>query len=121
MSSADIVGGGKRSHFTEELVILNGAALSDVLDFRSVASAAIFVPASFLGEVAFKVSITEDGTFTALYDEDDALIEIATTAERWYFIPVKVFPCHFVKIWSQTAGVDTNQNADRTLVIMAKA
>jgi hypothetical protein len=121
MTTVKPYGGPKRASFTQTVVIASGANLSDVIDFRQVAGAQVIIPASFQGDIGFYVCDTDDGTFVPLLDEDSAVIEIDVTAERAQFFPAKVFPARFVKLWSQNAGSNQNQSADRSLVVMAKA
>lgn len=114
-------GGAKRAYAEFELTIASGANLTEAFDFRQLAGGQVIIPASFEGDIGFKVCNTIDGTFVILLDEEEELVQIVATPERAAFIPAKVFPAAFVKLWSQNAGSDQNQSADRALVVMAKA
>jgi hypothetical protein len=64
------------------------------------------------------------GTFAPLRDEAGSLVQISgiqTSAAGWYKLPEGLRGAQYVKLWSQSAGVDANQAADRALVVMAKA
>ena len=122
MTQTNPRGGNRRSYYDATLVIPSGSsATSAALDTRLTAALMVYVPAGFTGDLAFQVSATEDGTFTALYDESNALISITVTAGRWYAVPAKVFAAHFLKLFSHTSGTPGNQGADCVLLILAKA
>lgn len=121
MTTVKPYGGAKRANFVQTVTIAIDANVSDAIDFRQVAGAQVIIPASFQGDIGFKVCDTEDGAFVILLDEDGAIVEIDVTAARAQFFPPKVFPAQYVKLWSQNAGSDQNQSAARSLVVMAKA
>ena len=122
MAQSNPRGGNRRSYYDATLTIPSGAsATSTALDTRLTAALMVYVPVGFTGDLAFQVSSAEDGTFTALYDEADALISITVTAGRWYAVPAKVFAAHFLKLFSHTSDTPGNQAADRELLILAKA
>ena len=45
---------------------------------------------------------------------------IVANAAAWYKLPDALRGALYAKLWSQTAGVDTNQAAARSLVVVAK-
>ena len=73
--------------------------------------------------IGFKVSTEQAGTFVPLRSETGAIVEITgvqAAAAAWYKLPDALKGAMWVKLWSQTAGVDTNQAAARSLQVMAK-
>jgi hypothetical protein len=73
--------------------------------------------------LGFKVSDSFGGTFSPLRDESGAVVEIAgivTNAAGWYKLPDALRGALYAKLWSQTSGSDTNQDAARALVVVAK-
>jgi hypothetical protein len=72
--------------------------------------------------IGFQVSSTFDGTYLPLYDDAGNIVEIASPAvDQAMRVPVEVLAARFVKIWSQTAGADTNQGAERALIVDMKS
>jgi hypothetical protein len=72
--------------------------------------------------MGFKVSDSIGGTFSPLRDESGAVVQISgiEAAAGWYKLPDALRGALYCKLWSQTAGVDTNQAAERSLVVVAK-
>jgi hypothetical protein len=73
--------------------------------------------------MGFKVSDSIGGTFSPLRDESGAVVQISgivTNAAGWYKLPDALRGALYAKLWSQTAGSDTNQAAARSLVVVAK-
>ncbi len=85
------------------------ATAPEVIDVRNVAGAAIQIPTS-VTSVTFQGSITESGTFGAIYDSDGNAATIDTTggAGRWYDFPAACFAHGFIRIIS--AGANANAN-----------
>lgn len=104
----------------------NGTAESGVIDMRDVVGDAgvVGVPAAWTSAaIGFKVCDTEGGTFSPLRDEAGVVVQISgvqTAAAAWYKLPDALRGALFMKLWSQSAGVDANQAADRAMTIMAK-
>ncbi len=104
------------------VTIANGAALSDVIDFRQHAGGVLSMPAGWTAaKIAFKHSPNANGTFQPLYDESGSRVEVSVAASGDYAIPDKVFGCAFIKLWSETNGGDTNQGADRPISFTLKS
>jgi hypothetical protein len=107
------------------LTILTGAAESESVSFVDVVGDAglVRIPAWTSASLGFKVCDTFGGTFAALRDEMGALVEITgiqTAAAGWYKLPAGLRGARYVKLWSETSGSDTNQAADRALVLTVK-
>ena len=83
----------------------------------------VMVPAWTAASLGFKVCDTPGGTFAALRDEYGALVEVTgiqTAAAGWYKLPAGLRGARYVKLWSETAGSDTNQAAARSMAISVK-
>jgi hypothetical protein len=108
------------------VTIANGTAESGEIDLQNVVGDAglVGIPAAWTSAaLGFKVSDKSGGTFSSLRDESGSLVQISgiqTSAAGWYKLPEALRGAMFVKLWSQTAGSDVNQGADRALVVMAK-
>jgi len=104
------------------LLIESGHAVSiDVLDFRNWAGALVEVDGWTPGDLGFLVCDTPDGIFEPLKDEDSNYVEILNfDAVNARVVPARVFPSHFVKVWSMWKGMDIIQGGDRTLTFQLK-
>jgi hypothetical protein len=108
------------------VTIAENAALSGAIDLSNVVGDAglVGVPSAWTAAaIGFKVSDTLGGTYSPLRDESGAIVQISgiiTNAAGWYKLPDALRGAMFVKLWSQAAGVDTNQAAARSLVVVAK-
>jgi hypothetical protein len=107
------------SHVT--LTIASGAALSEAVDMREYAGGVLRLPAAWTAaSLAFQHSDTANGTFQPLYKSDNSLVEMTVAASRDYALPDQLFGCAFVKLWSETAGSNVNQGADRAFALHLK-
>lgn len=99
------------------------AVTDDVLDFRAFASGIIMMPDEWTAaDIGFRVCDTADGTFLPLYNEEGDLVQIASPQEdRAYSLPPEVFAAHYVRLWSQDAGADEAQAAERVITLTLKA
>jgi hypothetical protein len=73
--------------------------------------------------LGFKVCDTFAGTYSPLRDESGSLVQVSgiiTNAAGYYKLPDALRGAQYVKLWSQTAGSDTNQDAARSLVVTVK-
>jgi hypothetical protein len=108
----------------ESMTIANGAALSDAFDMRDYAGGIVYMPAAWTAaSIGFQIANESGGTYYPLYDEDAALVQIASPAvDNAYTIPTGLFSARFVKLWSQDgAASGTNQGAARTIIIELKS
>ena len=112
-----------RASYSFPVDIENGAALSNIIDFREYAYAVLHMPADWTAaDIGFHVSSEVDGTFLPLYDDAGALVEIGSPAvDQAHAIPVEVLAARFVKAWSQSGGAGQNQGAARALIIDMKS
>lgn len=72
-------------------------------------------------DIGFLVSPTLDGVFLPLYDILNNLVVISgPLASRAYTLPSELRTPLFVKLWSNTAGVNEAQGGDRDFLIDLK-
>jgi hypothetical protein len=99
-------------------------AESNVISMADFSGGLLHTPAAWTaGSIAFKVCDRPDGTFIPLRDKTAALVEITsivTNAAAAYPLPDELFGALYFKLWSETAGSDTNQVAARSLTITLK-
>jgi hypothetical protein len=112
-----------RESKTQNATILSGAALSDVLSFYESAYGIIHMPAVWTAaDIGFQVASELEGPFLPLYDDAGALVEISGPAvDQAHAVPVEVLAARFIKLWSQSGGVDQNQAAERALIMDMKS
>ncbi|MBW1801891.1 MAG: hypothetical protein JRJ85_14295 [Deltaproteobacteria bacterium] len=111
-----------RTSETQGVVIANGAALSGAIDFSAYSGMSILIPAVWTSAaIGFYVCDTVDGTFYPLYDDEGTLVEATVAVDTKVAVPVTVFPERFVKLWSENAGADENQGAERSISVTLKA
>lgn len=113
----------RRDRDTVTVTIESGQALSDTFDFRDMAGAILHMPAAWTAaDIGFYVSPTGvAGSFQPLYDDVNAIVQVdGPTAGSSHVIPAEVFAAHYVQLWSQNAGVDENQAADRVIQLSLK-
>jgi len=71
--------------------------------------------------IGFLVSSTVSGTYAPLYDIDGNLVVITgPTANNTYTLPADLAGSSFVKLWSNTAGSNEAQGADRAITLDLK-
>lgn len=99
-------------------------ALSNVINMSDYSGGSILIPAAWTAAaIAFKVCDSAGGTFAPLYNQVGVLVEISgiqTAAVAAYPLPDELFGCLYFKLWSETAGSDTNQTTARSLVVILK-
>lgn len=107
------------------ILVLNGAAVSSVIDSTWAAAQGLKTPAALEAntKIGFQVAEWAGGTFLPLYDEYNLLVEMPVTlnAARAYALPEKVFAWPYFKLWCENAGSDVLQTADRSFVLVQKS
>jgi hypothetical protein len=115
----------EREARTVAAVIPINTAESNIVDATWAAAVGLKTPAALEATtvIGFKVAESQDGTFLPLYDEDNALVQATVTlnAARAYALPDKLFAWPYFKLWAQAAGVDVNQTAARSFVVLLKS
>lgn len=113
-----------RAFTTGTATILIGGHLSDEFDMTQFASGNLYIPAVWTAaDIGFHVATATGGTFVPLYDDNGNLVQIvagAVTSQAHNF-PPEVFACQFVKLWSQNAGVNAAQAAERAVAFELKS
>lgn len=101
-----------------QVLIASGTAVSEPIDLRGISDMIIHMPAAWdVASIAFRASQAVGGTFLPVNDDSDALIEIDTPVADTAYKAPDINGARFIQIWSETAGADVNQTADRTLLI----
>jgi hypothetical protein len=98
-------------------------AESNVINMSDFSGGQVLTPAAWTdAPIAFKVCSTPDGTFVPLRTQAGALVEITNVVANAaaYPLPDELFGALYFKLWSETAGSDTNQTAARSLVVALK-
>ena len=115
----------RRIYGTETLVIPSGSSLTtEPLNMQRVAGGVIEMDSGWTtAGIAFKVS---SGSVAAnalpLYDENVTLVQITSPSVSLAIeIPVEVYGCQNVWLWSQSSGTSVDQSASRSLTIQTKS
>ena len=121
---AGIAAGMLRASVTATATIGAGAFLSDEIDMQTYSGGNVYIPAVWTpADIGFHVAPASGGTFEPLYDDNGNLVQITVGAvtDRCYSMPPEVYACRFIKLWSQNAGVNQNQAAERSMVYELKS
>ena len=111
----------KRFYSSSVVTIPNGSAVSDVLEVREFAGGVVSMPAAWTAaNIGFKHCAAPNGTFQPLRDATGALVEIVASAAGEFVLPDALFACQFVQLWSESAGSNVNQGADRPITVSLK-
>lgn len=111
----------ERRYESKTATIAANADLSNAIDMGPYAGGVLVMPDSWTAaSIAFQVCESIDGTYTALYDADDALIEISASASHAYPLPDELFGARFFKVWSEEAGAGVDQTDERTITVQLK-
>ncbi len=104
-----------------EVVIPNGTALSAAFNMDQFSKGILHLPAAWTAaDIGFYVSASLSGTYTPLSDASGIVVISGPAVSSSYVFPTNMVGARFVKLWSNTAGVDTNQGAARTIGIDLK-
>jgi hypothetical protein len=121
---AGVAAGMTKTSVTATATIGAGAFLSDEIDMSSYSGGNVYIPAAWTNaDIGFHAAPTSGGTFVPLYDDNGNVVQMTVGAvtDECHAFPPEVFACRFIKFWSQLAGVDTNQVAERSLVYELKS
>ena len=72
-------------------------------------------------DIGFQVSEDADGPYLPLYQTDGTLEGFTPAVDRSYAFPSSVAGAKYVKLWSNSAGTDVEQSADRVFQLDFKA
>lgn len=103
--------------------IASGAALSNAFKLEYDDLVGIYMPAAWTAaSLGFQVSY-DGSTYFPMRDAANAVVNITLTVAAGQFVKLPtnyVTGGLWVKLWSNTAGADTNQAADRDLVLVTQ-
>ena len=118
----------KRLSNAATATIANGASLSDAIDLRDYAIAAICLPAAWTAAaITFTASASQSGTYNSVYDDAGTEVAIASAnvvASRVLVnkaILEQLAGLRWVKMRSGTAATPVNQGADRAVTVLLKS
>ena len=106
---------------TKIVTIAISAALSDPIDLSKYSGGVILMPSAWTAAgIGFKISKSYGGTYVALIDAAGEEVEAAVAAvvDVAHPMPAAIFGFKYVKVWSETAGADVTQAAERVLTIL---
>ena len=87
---------------------------SDVFSYYPQGNGILHMPGTWTAaDLAFLVSEDVDGPYLPLYDDADLVIIDGPVASRAYLLPSALAGAAFIKLWSNTAGVNEAQGGDR--------
>jgi len=111
-----------RYYETHTLAIAEGEALSGILDVRRVSEVWLLMPAEWTAAVlGVKVAPAVDGTFVPLCDTAGDRVGFVVQVDGVQVAPVSLAGAGFMKLWSNTAGVDEAQELERVFTVMLRA
>jgi hypothetical protein len=111
-----------RYYETHTLAIAEGDALSDILDVRRVSEVWLLMPAEWTAaSLGIKTSPTLAGTFVPLCDTAGDRVVFTVQVDGVQVAPVSLAGAGFIKLWSNTAGVDEAQVAARSFTVILRA
>lgn len=112
----------ERRFQTRTATIAASLALSSAIYTGPFSGGTISLPAGWTSaDLGFQVCDTPNGTYTPLYNAAGNLVTITASADHAYPLPDELFGAHYVKLWSQSAGVDAAQAAERVITVHLKA
>lgn len=102
--------------------ILSGAALSSEINLTGTTLCGLIIPAAWTAAfLGIKAASASGGTFVPVYNEVGTLVSITIAASTCILLNAADFASlQYIKLWSQTAGVDVNQGANRTLTLLTR-
>ena len=103
--------------------IASAAALSEAFNIKNFALGLLHMPATWTtADIGFYVSSSVGGTFLPLYNEDGGLLVVSgPEASKAYVLPARVSAALYIKLWSNLAGADENQGAERSIIVDLKS
>jgi len=106
-----------------EVTISSGGTLSTALDMTGHSYVAIEIPSTFTGTVvSFKASISADGTFYPVYDQDGSEVLATVKSAGGTFVQNYHQLCmlRHLKLGSGPATAAVTQTADVTIKVLMK-
>lgn len=104
-----------------EVLIPSGAALSAAFNMDQFSKGILHLPAAWTtADIGFYVSASVGGTYTKLSDASGIVVISGPVASGSYLLPANMVGARFAKLWSNLAGADENQGADRTIGVDLK-
>jgi hypothetical protein len=106
----------------EDYWVLIDYVESDIFGYYPFENGILHMPGTWTAaDIAFLVSEDVDGPYLPLYDGATLVIIDGPVASRAYSFPAALAGSAFVKLWSNTAGVNEAQGGDRNFSIDLKS
>ena len=103
------------------IAIASSAALSAAFNMDTFSKGIIHLPAAWTtADIGFYVSSKYNGTYTKLSDASGIVVISGPVASGSYVLPANMVAARFVKLWSNLAGSNENQTAERIMTIDLK-
>lgn len=97
-------------------------ATSEAFEMEHYSKVIFHMPAVWTAaDISFQVAFEADGTYIPLNDIAGNLVAITPAVDRSYAFPSSLEGAKYVKLWSNNAGIDVAQAADRTVGLDFKA
>ena len=110
---------GIGANWEDYWVVLDSSA---VFDMEGYSKGIFHMPDTWdAADIGFQVAYEPDGTYLPLYDDAGNLVAITPAIDRSYAFPSSVIGAKYVKLWSNSAGTDVLQAADRVIQLDFKA
>lgn len=105
-----------------EVTITAGAAISTPFDMRKYSRMAFLVPADWTNaDIGFYNCDSINGVYNPMHLFGGGVVEInVVSGGCWYSCLPRGHTLHFARLWSQNAGVDVPQAADRVIRVCIK-
>ena len=95
---------------------------TDAFEMEDFSKAVFHMPGTWdAADIGFQVAYEPEGTYLPLYDDGGNLVAITPVVDRSYAFPSSLEGAKYVKLWSNNAGTDVLQAADRVIQLDFKA
>ncbi len=115
----------ERQSVTAFVTFLAGGFISSPFDMRKYVGGNVYIPAAWTNaDIGFKVAPTLGGTYEILHDDNGNIVQStvgAAATDEVYAFPPELMAARFVRLWSQLAGVNVVQVAERIMVYELKS
>jgi hypothetical protein len=106
----------------EDYWVLVAYIESDIFAYYPHGAGILHMPGTWTAaDLAFLVSEDVDGPYLPLYDGATLVIIDGPIASQAYVLPAALAGAAYVKLWSNTAGVNEAQGGDRDIIIDIKS
>lgn len=91
---------------------------SDSISYYPAADGMLHMPSGWTAaSIAFLVAREPEGPYVPLYDTLGNIVEVTPAVDNTYVLPASLAGVRFIKLWSQTGGVNEAQALDRVFIL----